>query len=214
MASATGAELQNRQLLGFCEVPSISAVPGTGNLGNPQGICKWLPQLKRTLQNRQLLGFCEVPSISAVPKARKSKKSTRGLGHGFRKRRTLQNRQLLGFCEVPSISAVPEAGNQSSDRIRDISSRCLHLLPPCDLPALPTLRIYRHHRPESANDADTAIARCTSVRANRVCLAGGKYKATTSVDRLVADTTAKQLRYLPAQMENFLGSCNSAAFIV
>ena len=170
MASATGAELQNRQLLGFCEVPSISAVPEAGNPGIPQGIWKWLPQKKRTLQNRQ----------------------------------------LLGFCEVPSISAVPEAGNQSSDRIRDISSRCLHL-PPCDLPALPTLRTYRHHRPESANDA---IARCTSVRASRVCLAGGKCKATTSVDRLVADTTAKQLRYLPAQMENFLGSYISAAFIV
>ena len=178
MASATGAELQNRQFLGFCEVPSISVVPEAGNPGNPQGIWKWLPQKKRPLQNRQLLGFCEVPLHFGGPKGRT--------------RMTLQNRQLLGFCEVPSISAVPEAGNQSSDRIRDISSRCLHL-PPCDLPALPTLRTYRHHRPESANDADTAIARCTSVRASRVCLAGGKCKATTSVDRLVADTTAKQL---------------------
>ena len=69
MASATGAELQNRQLLGFCEVPSISAVPEARNPGNPQGIWKWLPQKKRTLQNRQLLGFFEVPSISAVLKA-------------------------------------------------------------------------------------------------------------------------------------------------
>ena len=68
MASATRAELQNRQLLGFCEVPSISAVAEAGNPGNPQGIWKWFPQKKRT-QNRQLLSFCEVPSISAVPKA-------------------------------------------------------------------------------------------------------------------------------------------------
>ena len=161
----------------------------------------------------------------------------KGFGNGFRKRSGLYKiDNFWAFVKFPSISAVPkaaqgglykidnfrafvkfppvpEAENQSSDRIRDISSRCLHL-PPCDLPALPTLRTYRHDRPESANDADTAIARCTSVRASRACLAGGKCKATTSVDRLVADTTAKQLRYLLAQMENFLGSYNSAAFIV
>ena len=59
--------LQNRQLLGFCGVPSISAVPETGNAGNPQGPWKWLPEKERTLQNRQLLGFCGVLSISAVP---------------------------------------------------------------------------------------------------------------------------------------------------
>ena len=175
MASATGAELQNRQLLGFCVVPSISAVPGAEN---PQGIWKWLPQQKRALQNRQLLGFCEVPPFRRSQRP-EIQEIHRGLGHGFRKRRTLQNRQLLGFCEVPSISAVPEAGNQSSDRIRDISSRCLHL-PPCDLPALPTLRTNRHHRPESANDADTAIARCTSVHANRMCLPGGTCKSTAA----------------------------------
>ena len=55
MASATGAELQNRQLLGFCEVPL--------HFGGPKG------RTRRTVQNRQLLGFCEVPSISAVPEA-------------------------------------------------------------------------------------------------------------------------------------------------
>ena len=39
-------------------------------------------------------------------------------------------------------------------------------------------------------------------------------KRRQRADHFVADTTAKQLRYLPAQMENFLGSYNSAAFIV
>ena len=63
------ATLQHRQILGFCGVPSISAVPEAGNAGNLQGPWKWLPEKERTLQNRQLLGFCGVPSISAVPEA-------------------------------------------------------------------------------------------------------------------------------------------------
>ena len=55
--------LQNRQLLGFCGVPSISAVPQAGNPAIRRG-------LGNGLQNRQLFGFCgEVPSISAVPEA-------------------------------------------------------------------------------------------------------------------------------------------------
>ena len=109
MACATGAELQNRQLLGFCEVPSISAAPEAGNPGNPQGIWKWLPQKKRPLQNRQLLGFCEVPLHFGGPKGRTrrgrtSRKSRRALEMASATGAELQNRQFLGFC-------APEAGN-------------------------------------------------------------------------------------------------------
>ena len=71
--------LQNQQILDFCGVPSISAVPKAGNPGNPQGPWKWLPEKERTLQNRQILGFCGVPSISAVPEAGNPGKSTEAL---------------------------------------------------------------------------------------------------------------------------------------
>ena len=70
MASGKGVwTLQNRQILGFCGVPSISAVPEAGTPGNPHGRWEWLPEKERALRNRQLLGFCGVPSISAVPEA-------------------------------------------------------------------------------------------------------------------------------------------------
>ena len=110
--------LQNQQLLGFCGVPSISAVPEAANPGHPQGLWKWLPEKERALQNRQLLGFCGV---------RRSQKLViqqiyRGLGSGpdstqstcfgpFGVPSISAVRQLLGFCGVPSISAVPEAAN-------------------------------------------------------------------------------------------------------
>ena len=77
--------VQNRQILGFSGVPSISAVPEAGNPGNPQGPWKWLPEKERTLQNRQILGFCGVPSFSAIPE-QEIQKIHRALGNGFRKR--------------------------------------------------------------------------------------------------------------------------------
>ena len=107
-----GFRIQNRQLLGFCRVPSISAVPEAGDpAGNPQGPWKLLPEKERTLQNRQILGFSGVPSISAAPEAGNPGNPQGPWKWLPEKERTLQNRQLLGFCGVPSMSAVPEAGN-------------------------------------------------------------------------------------------------------
>ena len=96
--------VQNRQLLSFCGVPSISAVPEAGNPANPKGPWKWLPQKERALQNRQLLGFCGVPFISAVPEAGNPANPKGPWKWLPQKERTLQNRQLLGFCEVPSAN--------------------------------------------------------------------------------------------------------------
>ena len=77
MASAQKERaLQNRQLLGFCGVPSISAVPEAGNPANPKGPWKWLPQNERTRQNRQLWSSCGVPSPHfGGSRSRKSSKS-------------------------------------------------------------------------------------------------------------------------------------------
>ena len=104
--------LQNRQLLGFCGVPSISAVPEpemqeihrglgngfrkrsafsavpeAGNPANPPGLLKWLPSISSGLyRTGQLLRFC----VGSPPFRRSQKpeiqKSTGALGNGFRKR--------------------------------------------------------------------------------------------------------------------------------
>ena len=111
--------LQNRQFVGFCEVPFISAVP---EAGKSQGPWKWPSQKERTLQNRQLWAFVRIPSFqrSQRPEIHEIQK---GLGNCFRqKKKTLQNRQLLGFSpfqrsEEPDIQEIQKGlGNGFRNR--------------------------------------------------------------------------------------------------
>ena len=130
----------------------------SGNLGNSQGICKWLPQLKRTLQNRQLLGFCEFPSISAVPKAGNPRNPQVALDMVSAKGGLYKIDNFWAFPKFPPFRRSQRPEISPPIELEISAPAACNLLPPCDLPALPTLRTYRHHRPESANDAHTAIA--------------------------------------------------------
>ena len=194
----------------FVRPLSIQAVRGAGHPGNPEGPWKWLPQQERNYKIDNFWAFVRFPPFrrSQRPEIQEFHK---GFGNGFRKRSGLYKiDNFWAFVKFPPFrrSQRPE------------------ISPPIELEiSAPAACIFHHatcrhfQRCEPTDIIGRNLPMMLSPDAHQCVLvacawAGGKCKATTSVDRLVADTTAKQLRYLPAQMENFLGSYISAAFIV